>query len=173
MAYAKRVRGTKMYGCVSTHLPVRVNSAGVIPIIFALSLLLFPGMIASFFSAAEAESVAKIATAIQNLFSQTSTLYAFLYFFFVFTFTYFYTAVVFDPKEVSQNIQRAGGFIPGIRPGRPTQEYITRVLVRITWGGALFLGVVAVLPFLATRLTDVQALQISAGSTPPSAITNG
>ena len=160
VAYAKRVRGTKMYGGVSTHLPVRVNSAGVIPIIFALSILLFPGMIASFFSAAEAESVAKIATAIQNLFSQTSTLYAFLYFFFVFTFTYFYTAVVFDPKEVSQNIQRAGGFIPGIRPGEPTAQYLSRIISRTTLIGAVFLGVIAVLPQIVQQSLGLATLTV-------------
>lgn len=160
VAYAKRIRGMKVFGGVSTHLPLRVNSAGVIPIIFALSLLLFPGTIASFFSTVSAERVAEIAQAVQNFFSIDSWTYVGLYFVLVFAFTYFYTAVVFDPKEVAQNVQRAGGFVPGIRPGDATASYLSRIINRTTLAGALFLGIIAVLPQVMQQSFNLTALTI-------------
>ena len=147
VTYAKRVRGTKMYGGGSTYLPLRVNQAGVIPIIFALSILLFPQMIGAFLSRYSNVIVAKISHALLS-FTQTSVLYAVLYFIFVFLFTYFYTAVTFDPEALSTNLQKNGAFIPGIRPGLSTSEYISKVLSRITLLGAVFLGVVAILPLV-------------------------
>jgi preprotein translocase subunit SecY len=164
VAYAKRVRGTKLYGGVSTHLPIRVNAAGVIPIIFALSIMLFPGMIASFLTAAHATRVAAIAKSVANFFSQTSWLYIVTYFFLVFLFTYFYTAIVFDAKEVAQNIQRAGGFIPGLRPGEPTAKFLTRIINRTTLFGALFLGIIAVLPQILHQTLGLPTLRIGGTS---------
>src|SRR3989344_1055740 len=145
VSYAKRIRGMRVYGGVSSHLPLRVNSAGVIPIIFALSILLFPGMMASVLSGVGFAPVARAAQAISYA-VQNQTLYATFYFFFVVVFTYFYTSVVFDPKEVAQNLQKSGGFIPGIRPGQSTAAFISFIMNRITLAGAIFLGIIAVLP---------------------------
>ncbi|MEK7556858.1 MAG: preprotein translocase subunit SecY, partial [Patescibacteria group bacterium] len=145
VSYAKRVRGNRMFGGVSTHLPLRVNQAGVIPIIFALSIMLFPGVIANFFIASRNQFIAQTAQSIVNLF-QNQWFYAILYFVLVVAFTYFYTSVVFDPRNIAENLQKQGGFIPGIRPGRRTSEYLKYVLNRITLTGALFLGAIAVLP---------------------------
>ena len=158
------IRGGRMYRQQGqTHIPLRVNSAGMIPLIFAFSIMIFPPTAAQFI--AETSDVAWI-TSVASFFEDTLTPTQIWYWVFVFflvvLFTFFYTMVQFQQQNLAENLQRQGGFIPGIRPGRPTQEYITRVLVRITWGGAIFLGFIAVLPFFATTLTDVQALQISA-----------
>jgi preprotein translocase subunit SecY len=147
VTYAKRVRGAKMYGGGSTYLPLRVNQAGVIPIIFALSILLFPQMIGAFLARYSNVIVSKISHALVS-FTNTSVLYAVLYFIFVFLFTYFYTAVTFDPEALSENLQKNGAFIPGIRPGASTSSYISNVLNRITLLGATFLGIVAILPLI-------------------------
>lgn len=152
VTYAKRVRGMKMFGGGSTYLPLRVNQAGVIPIIFALSILLFPQMIGTFLSRYSNVVLAKISD-ILMAFTQTSVLYAVLYFIFVFIFTYFYTAVTFDPEALSTNLQKNGAFIPGIRPGPSTSEYISKVLGRITLLGATFLGFIAVLPLIMQFVT--------------------
>ncbi|PIU01805.1 preprotein translocase subunit SecY [bacterium (Candidatus Torokbacteria) CG09_land_8_20_14_0_10_42_11] len=159
VAYAKRVRGNRMYGGTSTHLPLRVNQAGVIPIIFALSIMLFPGMIANFLVGSSAPWLAHFAQAVANLF-QNNIFYGSLYFVMVILFTYFYTAVTFNPVQLAENIQKQGGFIPGIRPGRLTAEYLHKVLNRITLAGAFFLGFVAVIPFIAQGLTKIQTLTI-------------
>ena len=163
VSYAKRVRGNKMYGGVNTHLPLRVNQAGVIPIIFAISLLLFPGLIANFFSNAKTEFIAKAATAL-NLFFQNPTYQAIIYFILVVAFTYFYTAIVFNPDEISENVQKQGGFIPGLRPGRQTADFLYKVLNRITLVGALFLGAIAVLPNIMQALTNTQTLALGGTS---------
>ena len=152
VTYAKRVRGMKMYGGGSTYLPLRVNQAGVIPIIFALSILLFPQMIGTFLSRYANVILVKISHVLMA-FTQTSVLYAILYFIFVFLFTYFYTAVTFDPEALSTNLQKNGAFIPGIRPGTSTSQYISKVLSRITFLGAVFLGFVAVLPLIMQFIT--------------------
>jgi len=144
--YASRVRGRRMYQGGQTFLPLRVNQAGVIPIIFAVSILLFPAQIASYFTASEVEFVRNAATWITQVFSQGSPLYVVLYFLLTFGFTYFYTAFTFKPDETAEQLRKNGGFIPGIRPGRPTQDYLARVVTRITVAGALFLGAVAALP---------------------------
>lgn len=159
VAYAKRVRGMRMYGGTSTHLPLRVNQAGVIPIIFALSIMLFPGMVANFFVGSNVSWLANFAQRIATLF-QNQIFYGTLYFVMVILFTYFYTAVTFNPGQISENIQKQGGFVPGIRPGRATAAYLYKVLNRITLAGAIFLGLVAVLPFLAQALTRIQTLTI-------------
>ncbi|MDA8216972.1 MAG: preprotein translocase subunit SecY [Dehalococcoidales bacterium] len=146
--YAKRIRGNRMYGGQSTHIPLRVNSAGMIPIIFAMSIMLLPAMITRFFVNSDISWVANAANWLNLALGVDSPLYWFLYFWLVVGFTFFYTMVIFQQQNLAENLQRYGGFIPGIRPGRPTTEYLNKVLYRITWLGALFLGVVAVLPFL-------------------------
>ena len=163
VSYAKRVRGNKLYGGVNTHLPLRVNQAGVIPIIFAISIMLFPGLIANFFSQAKTPAVAQAAQAI-NTFFQNQTYYGILYFLLVIAFTYFYTAIVFNPDEISENIQKQGGFIPGLRPGRQTSDFLYKVLNRITLAGAVFLGLIAVLPYIVQGFTNTQALTIGGTS---------
>jgi preprotein translocase subunit SecY len=153
----------KMYGGGSTYLPLRVNQAGVIPIIFALSILLFPQLIGTFLSRFSNEFVVKIAHALSS-FSQTSILYAVLYFILVFLFTYFYTAVTFDPEALSENLQKNGAFVPGIRPGASTAEYISNVLTRITLLGATFLGFIAVLPLIMQHITGISSLALGGTS---------
>jgi preprotein translocase subunit SecY len=150
--YASRVRGRRMYQGGQTFLPLRVNQAGVIPIIFAVSILLFPGQIASYFTTSEVTVVADVARGIQSLFQQTSLLYVVLYFLLTVGFTYFYTAFTFKPDETAEQLRKNGGFIPGIRPGRPTQDYLARVVFRITVAGAFFLGIVAVAPFIVSAI---------------------
>ncbi len=159
VSYAKRIRGMRMYGGVSTHLPLRVNQAGVIPIIFAVSIILFPGLIGSFLATVPHATVQTIAQFLITVFNNQIT-YGVAYFVLVFAFTYFYTAVTFDPQAIADNLQKQGGFILGIRPGRPTAEYLTRILNRITLAGALFLGAIAILPILVRGILDVQALTL-------------
>jgi len=159
VTYAKRVRGMKMYGGGSTYLPLRVNQAGVIPIIFALSLLLFPQMIGNFLAGSSNSILLSISKVLVS-FSQTSVLYAVLYFILVFLFTYFYTAVTFDPEALATNLQKNGAFIPGIRPGVSTSQYISSVLSRITLLGAVFLGFIAVLPLIVRSLTGITAIAL-------------
>jgi preprotein translocase subunit SecY len=130
-----------------TFLPLRVNQAGVIPIIFAVSILLFPVQIAQYFTTSQVSVVANIAQGVVSLFSNT-VVYATMYFLLTVGFTYFYTAFTFKPDETAEQLRKNGGFIPGIRPGRPTQEYLAKVVTRITLAGALFLGAVAVAPYV-------------------------
>ncbi len=163
VTYAKQVRGSKMTSGGSTYLPLRVNQAGVIPIIFALSILLFPQLIGTFLGRFSNAILLKISAVLLS-FTQTSTLYAILYFIFVFLFTYFYTAVTFDPEALSTNLQKNGAFIPGIRPGASTAEYISKVLTRITLLGAVFLGFIAVLPIIMQRVSGIASLAIGGTS---------
>lgn len=142
--YAKRVVGRKMYGGQSTHIPIKVAGAGVIPIIFAMSIMAFPGTIAGFFGKT-AESGGFWGSFLY-IFSGQSWIYAVLYFLLIIFFTYFYTAIQFNPVEMSNNMKKNGGFIPGIRPGKPTSDYISKVLSRVTLAGAFFLAIIAVLP---------------------------
>jgi len=158
VSYAKRVRGDRQYGGVNTHLPLRLNQAGVIPIIFAISVMLFPALIAQFFINARSPQLAHYAQATINLFNQQGTFYGVTYFVMVVIFTYFYTAVVFNPEEVAENVQRNGGFVPGLRPGRQTADYLYKVLNRITLPGSVFLGLIAILPFILQKFTGTQAL---------------
>ncbi len=159
VSYAKRIRGNRMYGGTSTHLPLRVNQAGVIPIIFAMSIMLFPGMIAGFLANASNPIVAGIARSMGNIF-QNQWFYGILYFILVVAFTYFYTAVVFDPHKISESLQKQGGYIPGIRPGKTTSEYLYRIINRITLSGALFLGAIAVLPFIVQGAFNMNSISI-------------
>ena len=159
VTYAKRVRGNKVYGGVSTYLPLRLNQAGVIPIIFALSILLFPQMILNILSNLNIGWVARASNAVTAFF-QSEWLYAGAYFLLVFLFTYFYTAVTFDPDSMSKNLQRNGAFVPGVRPGTHTSEYLAKVITRLTLVGAFFLGSIAVLPLIMQNLTGFTALAI-------------
>lgn len=159
VTYAKQVRGMKVYGGGSTYIPLRVNQAGVIPIIFALSILLFPQMIGNFLASSSNAVMQKISHVLVS-FSQTSVLYGVLYFIFVFLFTYFYTAVTFDPEALSTNLQKNGAFIPGIRPGASTSTYISNVLNRVTMVGALFLGFIAILPLVMRAVTGITAIAL-------------
>jgi len=159
VTYAKRVRGAKMYGGISTYLPLRVNQAGVIPIIFALSFLLFPQMIFGFLS--------QVGNSIMNTIGTVGTsvlanqwVYGGIYFVLVFFFTYFYTAVTFDPDSIADNLQKNGAFIPGVRPGDSTSLHISRILVRITFVGALFLALVAILPLIMQGVTGITTLAL-------------
>lgn len=157
--YSRRVRGNKVYGGVSTYLPLRVNQAGVIPIIFALSILLFPQMVFSFLSSLNNTVIIKISDVVLG-FLNNGWFYAIFYFILVFLFTYFYTAVTFDPEAIATNLQRSGAFIPGVRPGQSTSQYIAKVLTRITLVGALFLGFIAVLPLIMKAITGIASLAI-------------
>ena len=157
VSYARRVRGSKMYGGVSTYLPLRVNAAGMIPIIFAMSIMLFPGIIASFFVHSQTPWIAHGAEMVRDLFAN-HLFYGAAYFIMVVLFTYFYTAIVFDPKNVAENLQKNGGFVPGIRPGRQTADFLFKVMNRITLVGAIFLGLIAVLPFIGQALTHITTM---------------
>lgn len=159
ITYAKRVRGSKVYGGISTYLPLRLNQAGVIPIIFALSILLFPQMIASFLAGVQNDIVQTISKFILSALNN-SWVYSIAYFILVFVFTYFYTAITFDPNMISENLQRNGAFIPGVRPGQSTAAYIARILTRLTLVGALFLGLIAVLPLAMRAITGLTQLAI-------------
>jgi preprotein translocase subunit SecY len=159
VTYAKQVRGNKVYGGVSTYLPLRLNQAGVIPIIFALSIILIPQVIANFLSNAGNVTIANIASSVAS-FLNAAWPHAIIYFFFVFIFTYFYTAVTFDPKQISENLQKGGAFIPGVRPGESTLNYLAKVVTRITLVGALFLGIIAVLPLGIQAFTGTTTLAI-------------
>ncbi|MES2314718.1 MAG: preprotein translocase subunit SecY [Patescibacteria group bacterium] len=163
VTYAKQVRGNKVYGGVSTYLPLRLNQAGVIPIIFALSILLFPQIIANFLSHASNAVVAAYAASFATFFNN-AWVYGGFYFVLVVLFTYFYTAVTFDPTMISQNLQQGGAFIPGVRPGDHTRDYLAAIVTRITLVGAVFLGVVAILPLTMQHLTGVQTLAIGGTS---------
>ncbi len=159
ITYAKQVRGGKTYGGLSTYLPLRINQAGVIPIIFGMSILLFPRMIFQFLAQSAHGAVAAIATKAVALLAN-NTFYTVAYFVLVVLFTYFYTAVTFDPDSVSTNLQKSGAFIPGVRPGLSTADHISRVLTRLTLIGALFLGIIAILPLVLRSITGNQSLAI-------------
>jgi preprotein translocase subunit SecY len=159
VAYAKRIRGGSTIGGSSTHLPLKVNQAGVIPIIFAVSLILIPTMLANFLVNSSNAKVAEAAVTLSG-WLQNQLIYGLIYFVLVVVFTYFYTAVVFDPNKISENLQKQGGYIPGIRPGKTTAEYLYHIMNRITLAGALFLGLIAVLPFVVQGLTGISSLSL-------------
>ncbi len=163
VTYAKQVVGNRMQGGSSTHLPLRVNMSGVIPIIFAIALLSFPSLIAQFFAQAKTAWLANFATHTITLF-QNQLFYGALYFLLVFGFTYFYTAVIFHPQKMAENLQKQGGFIPGIRPGTETEKYLGQTMNRINLTGALFLGAIAILPLLVQYFMGTQSLAIGGTS---------
>ena len=159
VTYARRVRGMKVMGGVSTYLPLRVNQAGVMPIIFALSILLFPQMLATFFSRSSVvwlSSGANSALTVLN----NQWVYGIMYFLLVFIFTYFYTAITFEPHQIAKNLQKNGAFVPGVRPGITTAEYLGNIITRITLVGALFLGFIAIIPIILQGVTGISALTI-------------
>jgi len=177
VSYAKQVRGTKIYGGASTYLPLRINQAGVIPIIFALrinqagvipiifalSIMSFPQMISQFMSASKNIYLLKIALILKN-FRQESLIYLLLYFLLVIVFTFFYTMITFEPQSISDNLQKRGGFIPGYRPGKVTSQYLSNVSQKITIFGAIFLGIIALLPILMQKFTGITTFAIGGTS---------
>ncbi len=156
--YAKRIRGNRIYGGNTTYLPLRINQAGVIPIIFAVSLVLLPQIAGQFLSQTGNSNLVGIGNFLSQTFDPNGIIYNGLYFLLVVGFTYFYTAVTFNPQKISEEIQKHGGFIPGIRPGKATAEYLQYILNRLTLVGALFLGVIAILPSIARQITGISTL---------------
>jgi preprotein translocase subunit SecY len=162
--HAKRVRAGRVYGGNTTNIPLKVNSAGMIPLIFAVSIMVFPGMIANFLASSNRSGVQDVAKRMATFFSPNTLQYNIIYFCMVVGFTYFYTMVIFQQQKIPETLQKQGAFVPGVRPGRNTAHYLQRVLTRITLVGALFLGTVAVLPYFASQITGVQTLLLSATS---------
>ena len=162
--YAKSVfRSGRMYRqSGQSFIPLKVNAAGMIPLLFAFSIVIFPGFIANYFQGSASSAVRTAAHWLNTAVDPRGALYNVLVFILVMGFTFFYTMVIFQQQNLAENLQKQGGFIPGIRPGRPTHEYVTRVVTRITWAGAVFLGVVSVVPWIATRFTGNTSFQISA-----------
>ncbi len=161
--YARQMRGNRAFGGSTTHLPLRVNMAGVIPIIFAISVLLFPSMAAQFFVNARSARIAEAAQWVISVF-QNQLVYGISYFILVVAFTYFYTEIVFKPDQIAENLQKQGGFIPGIRPGRHTSEYLANTTHKIIFAGALFLGIIAILPLVMQYFSGIQSLAIGGTS---------
>lgn len=158
-------RGGRMYRqSGASHIPLKVNSAGMIPLIFAMSIMLFPPTIASYFTVSNVEWVRTVAQWLVNFFSTTNGFYWIFYFLLVVGFTFFYTMVVFQQQNIAETLQKNGGFVPGIRPGKPTADYFNGVLNRITWAGALFLGFIAILPFVVEIVTGIRSIQIGSTS---------
>jgi preprotein translocase subunit SecY len=161
--HARQIRGNRTFGGNTTHLPLRVNMGGVIPIIFAISVILFPEMIAQFFQHASTPWIAGAATWVMHAWSN-QLVYGIMYFVLVFAFTYFYTEVIFHPDQIAENLQKQGAFIPGIRPGLHTQEYLANTTYKIIFIGALFLGLIAVLPLIVKGFTGMSSLAIGGTS---------
>lgn len=159
VSYSRRIRGNRVYGGASSYLPLKINQAGVIPIIFAISILLFPQFFGQIIAVFSTDLSVRVQTLVNELLNN-QILYSGLYFGLVVIFTYFYTAVTFDPKEIAKNLQQSGGFIPGIRPGEPSGEFIGKLTHRLTLFGSIFLGIIAVLPNLTQLLTGIQTLTI-------------
>ncbi len=158
--YAKRIRAGKEIGGQTTHLPLRINQAGVIPIIFAVSLVLLPSLVGNFLQKSTNVQIASLARNLVSVMQPNSAVYTITYFVLVVAFTYFYTSVVFNPEKISEDLKKSGGFIPGVRPGEATAAYLSRVLNRITFAGALFLGAIAVLPAIAQSALQIPSLSL-------------
>lgn len=162
--YARRVRGNKVYGGGTSYLPLRVNQAGVIPIIFAVSLVLLPSLLGGFLQQVKTPFLVSLGGVLTYLFNPNGIWYNLIYFLLVIGFTYFYTAITFNPTKIAGEIQKYGGFIPGIRPGNPTATYLNYILTRITIAGALFLGLIAIFPSFAKGITGMSTLLIGGTS---------
>lgn len=162
--YARRIRGNKMYGGGTSFLPLRVNQAGVIPIIFAVSLVLLPSLLGGFLAQGHVPALVSFGKGLTYLFNPNGVFYNVFYFFLVLGFTYFYTAITFNPTKIAGEIQKYGGFIPGVRPGTPTASYLNYILTRITLAGALFLGIIAIMPSIARGITGMNTLLIGGTS---------
>ncbi len=152
--YAKRIVGRKMYGGQSTHIPMKVNQSGVMPLIFAITIIMFPGMIMQYFQTSNSD----LYIGYEQLFGAGTPLYTVIYALLILFFTYFYSQIAFNPVEVSKNMQQNGGFIPGIRPGKPTSDYLQRILVRITFFGAIFLAALAAAPTFFSSFTGISGI---------------
>ena len=163
VSYAKQVRGTKIYGGASTYLPLKINQAGVIPIIFALSILMFPQMISQFLANSQSPFIIKMALFLQG-FNQQSMIYLLCYFGLVVLFTFFYTTITFNPETIAENLQKRGGFVPGYRPGQTTSKYLVNTSSKVTLFGALFLGMIAILPIIMQQFTGVTTFAIGGTS---------
>lgn len=159
VTYARRIRGMQAYGGVDTYLPIRVNTGGVIPIIFAMSLMIFPGVIGKFLTQARSEWLAQAGTTIASIF-QNSWFYGITYFVMVIAFTFFYSGIVLKPSQIAENLQKQGGFVPGVRPGKETSSYLGGIISRINLTGALFLGVIAVIPFVVQAVTNINTIVV-------------
>lgn len=159
VSYARRVRSDRAVGVIDSYLPIKANAAGVIPIIFATSMLVIPGVVAQFLQTSRSESVKEIASSI-NIFLSNNLYYGILFFVLVFLFTFFYTSIIFQPKNIAENLQKQGGFIPGIRPGVQTSDYLSMIIHKVTFAGAFFLSIIAVFPFLMQSLTGIRTLAI-------------
>lgn len=164
ITYARSVRGNGMLGRVNSTLPIKINMAGVIPIIFAVSLVILPSIIAQFFQKSANAHLANAAAYILQIFNQQHWFYSLMYFLLVFGFTYFYTFIIVKPEEMAENLQRSGGFIPGVRPGNDTARYIYNVVNRLTFPGALFLAVIAVLPLIVQNFTGIKTISLGGTS---------
>lgn len=158
--YAKRIKGNRVYQGATNYLPLKLNQAGVIPIIFAVSFVLFPQLVGNFLVYSKNPLLAHFAAFLVKMFNPAGFFYNFFYFILVIGFTYFYTIVVFSPQKISEEIQKHGGFIPGIRPGIATKVYLERILYRITSVGAIFLGIIAILPSLVSKLVGISNIII-------------
>jgi preprotein translocase subunit SecY len=162
--YAKRIRGNRMYQAQNNYLPLKLNQAGVIPIIFAVSFVLFPQLIGNFFQYSSIKWLSGFSLFLTKIFDPSGFFYNFFYFLLVIGFTFFYTVIVFNPQKIAEEIQKHGGFIPGIRPGVATKEYLQKVLYRITSVGAIFLGFIAILPVIISKITNLPNLVIGGTS---------
>jgi preprotein translocase subunit SecY len=160
--YAKRVVGRKMYGGQSTHIPIKVNLSGVLPIIFAQSIAMIPATIGMFVPSSQVEGTGW--NTFLTVFNSTSVLYAVIYFILIIAFSYFYATIQFNPIEVANNLKKNGGFVPGFRPGRPTAEFLGKVLSRLTFFGAIYLGIVAILPIITENITGITNLSVGGTS---------
>ena len=158
--YARRIRGNKVFGGNTSYLPLRVNQAGVIPIIFAVSLVLLPSLVGGFLQQLKNVPLAGLGRFLSGVFNPNAASYNIIYFLLVIGFTYFYTAITFNPKKIAEEIQKYGGFIPGIRPGTATAQYLNYILTRITLAGALFLGLIAIMPAIARQITGLTTLLV-------------
>jgi len=158
--YAKRIKGNRLYQGASNFLPLKLNQAGVIPIIFAVSFVLLPQLLGNFFVYSKNATISGLGRFLTNFFAPSGFFYNFFYFILVVGFTYFYTVVVFNPQKIADEIQKHGGFIPGIRPGLATKQYLEKILYRITSVGAVFLGIVAIMPTLVSKMTGLNDLVI-------------
>lgn len=162
--YAKRIHGNRMYQAQTNYLPLKINQAGVIPIIFAVSFVLFPQLLGNFFQYAKVKWISSFATFLLELFNPEGFFYNFFYFLLVIGFTFFYTIIIFNPQKIAEEIQKHGGFIPGIRPGLATKQYLEKVLYKLTSTGAIFLGVIAIIPAIISKVANFPNLVIGGTS---------
>jgi preprotein translocase subunit SecY len=158
--YAKRIKGNRVFQAASNYLPLKLNQAGVIPIIFAVSFVLMPQLVGNFLMYSKVKPVAGVASFLVKVFNPSGFFYNFFYFVLVIGFTFFYTVIVFNPGKIAEEVQKHGGFIPGIRPGLATKQYLEKILYKITSVGAIFLGLIAIMPAIVSKITGIKNLVI-------------